>query len=46
MAIPLFIFAATVCRFVKDEARSDPAGQLKKVLDYHTDANNAELDKR
>ena len=45
MAIPLFIFAATVCRFVKDEARSDPAGQLKKVLDYHTSANDSELDK-
>ena len=45
MAIPLFIFAATICRFVKDETRFDPAGQLKKVLDYHTSANDSELDK-
>ncbi|PMD32232.1 hypothetical protein L207DRAFT_572057 [Hyaloscypha variabilis F] len=45
MAIPLFIFAATVCRFIEDTARSNPAGQLKKVLDYHTSANDAELDK-
>ena len=26
MAIPLFIFAATVCLFVADETRLDPAG--------------------
>lgn len=45
MAIPLFIFAATICRFVNDKARSNPAGQLKKVLDYHTSANDTELDK-
>lgn len=44
MAIPLFIFAATVCRFIKDEARFDPAGQLKKVLDYQTNADDSELD--
>jgi hypothetical protein len=45
MAIPLFIFAATLCRFIKDEARFNPDDQLKKVLDYHTSANDTELDK-
>ncbi|EED24357.1 taf5, putative [Talaromyces stipitatus ATCC 10500] len=34
MAVPLFIFAATLCRFVEDPAWSDPKGQLKKVLEY------------
>lgn len=45
MAFPLFIFAATVCRFVRDKARSDPAGQLTKVLNYQIDTNNSEFDK-
>jgi len=34
MAVPLFIFAATICRFIGDQAWSDPAGQLAKVLQY------------
>lgn len=45
MAIPLFIFAATVCRFIKDTAWHDPDGQLKKVLAYETNTYNSELDK-
>ncbi|KAI1386041.1 uncharacterized protein F4822DRAFT_430918 [Hypoxylon trugodes] len=45
MAVPLFIFAATVCRFIKDTAWRDPDGQLKKVLAYETNTNNSELDK-
>ncbi|KAJ8063411.1 hypothetical protein OCU04_008631 [Sclerotinia nivalis] len=34
MAVPLFIFAATTCRFIKDPAWSDPIGQLNKILGY------------
>ncbi|KAM7211054.1 vegetative incompatibility protein HET-E-1 [Rhypophila decipiens] len=45
MAVPLFIFAATVCRFVGDPAWSDPDNQLKKILQYQTKADNSELDK-
>jgi hypothetical protein len=45
LAVPLFIFAATICRFIEDQAWSDPAGQLAKVLQYRTSAHNAELDK-
>ncbi|EAQ93689.1 hypothetical protein CHGG_01924 [Chaetomium globosum CBS 148.51] len=30
MAVPLFIFAATVCRFVDDQGRSNPAKRLKE----------------
>ena len=32
MAVPLFIFAATVCRFINDKGRSNPTKRLKKVL--------------
>ncbi|KAM7210374.1 hypothetical protein V8F06_014238 [Rhypophila decipiens] len=45
MAIPLFIFAATLCRFVGDKGRSNPANRLKKVLDYQTKTHNSGLDK-
>lgn len=45
MAIPLFIFAATICRFIEDPTWSDPNGQLKKVLEYQSRAENAEMDK-
>jgi hypothetical protein len=45
MAVPLFIFAATVYRFVEDKAFWNPAGQLAKVLEYRTSAHNSELDK-
>ncbi|VUC28464.1 unnamed protein product [Clonostachys rosea] len=49
MAIPLFIFAATVCRFVEDRAWNDPAGQLSKILQYtpatSATGQHAELDK-
>lgn len=46
MAVPLFIFAATVCRFVDDKGRSNPAKRLKKVLEYRTAATrNSTLDK-
>ncbi|KAL2193874.1 hypothetical protein P885DRAFT_71872 [Corynascus similis CBS 632.67] len=45
MAVPLFIFAATVCRFVDDKGRSNPAKRLKKVLEYRTATRNSRLDK-
>lgn len=32
MAVPLFIFAATICLFIKD----DPASRLNEVLNYHS----------
>jgi WD40 repeat protein len=44
MASPLFIFAATVCRFLQDSAWNDPQGQLEKVLRYHEDIGDSELD--
>jgi hypothetical protein len=36
MAIPLFIFAATVCRFIEDRAWSDPRAQLERILQHAT----------
>jgi hypothetical protein len=45
MAVPLFIFAATVCRFIGDPAWSDPAGQLAKILEYQDRFPESELDK-
>ncbi|KXX78527.1 Vegetative incompatibility protein HET-E-1 [Madurella mycetomatis] len=45
MAVPLFIFAATVCRFVEDKAWSNPGDQLKKVLKYQVKTFDSELDK-
>ncbi|KAK3346887.1 hypothetical protein B0T25DRAFT_462128 [Lasiosphaeria hispida] len=45
MAVPLFIFAATVCRFVDDKGRSNPAKRLKKVLEYRKATRNSTLDK-
>ncbi|KAG7294267.1 hypothetical protein NEMBOFW57_004337 [Staphylotrichum longicolle] len=44
MAVPLFIFAATICRFVED-AYSDPCTQLKEVLKYQTKTHDSEIDK-
>lgn len=45
MAVPLFIFAATVCRFIEDPAWPDPADQLEKVLQYQWKAYDSELGK-
>lgn len=42
MAIPLFIFAATMCRFIKEG--SDPASRLRKFRDYQT-TDDSEFDK-
>jgi hypothetical protein len=43
MAVPLFIFAATVCRFIEDETWQDPEGQLAKVLSFQS-LGNAQQD--
>ncbi|EWZ77783.1 hypothetical protein FOXG_21492 [Fusarium oxysporum f. sp. lycopersici 4287] len=45
MAIPLFIFAATVCRFVGDRKRDSPPIQLRKVLDYESKGHISQLDR-
>jgi hypothetical protein len=45
MAVPLFILAATVCRFIEDQAWSDPAEQLKKVLRYRPGTRQSEINK-
>jgi hypothetical protein len=44
IAIPLFIFAATVCRFVADE-RWDPQEQLENVLKYQIASQASNLDR-
>jgi hypothetical protein len=44
MATPLFIFAATVCRFIADSKRF-PKTQLNTILRYHTKNNISKLDK-
>ncbi|KXX72775.1 Vegetative incompatibility protein HET-E-1, partial [Madurella mycetomatis] len=45
MAVPLFIFAATVCRFIEDPGWPDPATQLAKVLEYQSMTQQSEIDK-
>ncbi|EED12794.1 wd40 protein, putative [Talaromyces stipitatus ATCC 10500] len=45
MAVPLFIFAATLCRFIEDEVYSNPTDQLKKVLKYRKMKSDSEMDK-
>ncbi|GAB1318169.1 Vegetative incompatibility protein HET-E-1 [Madurella fahalii] len=45
MATPLFIFAATVSRFIRDPAWCDPDGQLAKVLEYRSGIQQPEIDK-
>jgi len=34
MAVPLFIFASTACRFIADSDYGDPKEQLDKILEY------------
>ncbi|KAH7205008.1 hypothetical protein BKA60DRAFT_498276, partial [Fusarium oxysporum] len=45
MAVPLFIFAATVCRFVKGRKCDSPRTQLRKVLDYESKGHISQLDR-
>ncbi|KAK9780119.1 hypothetical protein SCARD494_14296, partial [Seiridium cardinale] len=44
MAIPLFIFAATVCRFISDGRIGSPDEQLKEVLQYQSKSQESQLD--
>jgi hypothetical protein len=44
MAVPLFIFAITICRFLKDRRCGEPDEQLVKVLKYQTKSQESELD--
>ncbi|UKZ73631.1 hypothetical protein TrVFT333_001279 [Trichoderma virens FT-333] len=44
MAIPLFIFAATVCRFLADRKCGNPDDRLRKVLEYDTKSQESKLD--
>ncbi|KAL7760741.1 hypothetical protein ACKLNR_010831 [Fusarium oxysporum f. sp. zingiberi] len=41
MAVPLFVFAATICRFVGNRKRNSPQTQLHKVLDYKSNGHVA-----
>ncbi|KAL7796140.1 hypothetical protein V8C37DRAFT_23337 [Trichoderma ceciliae] len=43
MAIPLFIFAATVCRFLADRRCGNPDERLRKVLTYRTKSQEDKL---
>lgn len=36
MALPLFIFAATVCRFIQDRRVGGPKEQLARILEHQT----------
>ncbi|KAL5598562.1 uncharacterized protein BROUX77_006396 [Berkeleyomyces rouxiae] len=44
MAIPLFIFASTTCRFLDDRRCGDPDMQLKEILDFQTESQASQLD--
>ena len=44
MAVPLFIFATTICRFLEDRRCGEPDEQLAKVLKYQTKSQESELD--
>ncbi|EXL39771.1 hypothetical protein FOCG_17623 [Fusarium oxysporum f. sp. radicis-lycopersici 26381] len=44
MAVPLFIFAATVCRFVGDSQRRNPRTRLQTVLDQERTSQGSQLE--
>ncbi|PTD03479.1 Vegetative incompatibility protein HET-E-1, partial [Fusarium culmorum] len=44
MAVPLFIFAATVCRFVGDSRRRNPRARLQTVLDQGRRSHGSQLE--
>ncbi|KAF2963124.1 hypothetical protein GQX73_g10456 [Xylaria multiplex] len=44
MAIPLFIFAATICRFLADRRTGAPDIKLRKTLEQQTKSQNSKLD--
>ncbi|KAL8383434.1 hypothetical protein RB595_010567 [Gaeumannomyces hyphopodioides] len=43
MAVPLFIFASTVCRFIADIHYGNPMEQLDKILEYKTKGGRSQL---
>ncbi|KAJ4021234.1 hypothetical protein NW752_004241 [Fusarium irregulare] len=43
-AVPLFIFAATVCRFIRQWMSADPEVQLQKVLAFDTKSQESKMD--
>ncbi|KAH7182382.1 uncharacterized protein B0J16DRAFT_321163 [Fusarium flagelliforme] len=42
-AVPLFIFAATVCRFIRQWMSADPEVQLQKVLTFDTKSQESKM---
>ncbi|KAL5598673.1 uncharacterized protein BROUX77_006507 [Berkeleyomyces rouxiae] len=44
MAVPLFIFAATACRFLEDRRCGNPDKQLQHILKYYTQGYTSQLD--
>ncbi|KAF1957426.1 hypothetical protein CC80DRAFT_592694 [Byssothecium circinans] len=44
MAVPLFIFAATACRFIKTGNLGDPEENLRSVLEHRTRGQESKLD--
>jgi hypothetical protein len=44
MAVPLFIFAATICRFVSNRKGTNPDKQLRKFLQYQATSQESKLD--
>ncbi|KAJ4053969.1 hypothetical protein NW763_007519 [Fusarium oxysporum] len=44
MAVPLFIFAATVSRFLADRRLGSPNDQLQEVLQYQAESRASQLD--
>lgn len=44
MAVPLFIFAATVCRFLADHESANPKEKLRKVLNQQTRSHEGTTD--
>ncbi|XEV00997.1 hypothetical protein FSHL1_006284 [Fusarium sambucinum] len=43
-AVPLFIFAATACRFISERQLGSPEKQLHRFLEYQTEGTAAQLD--
>ncbi|KAI0192760.1 hypothetical protein EV127DRAFT_386433, partial [Xylaria flabelliformis] len=44
MAIPLFIFAATACRFLADRRTGTPNTKLQRILEHQTRSQESKLD--
>nr|CEG04745.1 unnamed protein product [Fusarium clavum] len=44
MAVPLFIFAATICRFLADRRLGSPDDELEEVLQYQAESWTSQLD--